>query len=65
MHDFSLLRYSPLIASIEVLGKLPGGWLSGILADTIGYVSLFALGTFLSASFTQLVLPLRRQWSSR
>ncbi len=37
-----------MLATIEVLGKSPGMWFSGLLADTFGYSYLFALGIILS-----------------
>ena len=37
-----------ILASIEVFGKSPGGWASGMIAEGIGYSGLFASGVFLS-----------------
>jgi MFS family permease len=37
-----------MLATIEVIGKSPGMWFSGLLADTFGYYHLFALGIILS-----------------
>ncbi|MEJ5361589.1 MAG: MFS transporter [Spirochaetota bacterium] len=37
-----------ILATIEILGKSPGMWFSGLLADKFGYSYLFALGVFLS-----------------
>lgn len=37
-----------MLATIEVLGKSPGMWFSGLLADTFGYTNLFSLGIILS-----------------
>lgn len=37
-----------ILATIEVLGKSPGMWFSGLLADKFGYSYLFALGIILS-----------------
>ncbi len=37
-----------ILATIEVLGKSPGMWFSGLLADRFGYSYLFASGIFLS-----------------
>ncbi|MGB4270627.1 MAG: MFS transporter [Spirochaetota bacterium] len=37
-----------ILATIEVLGKSPGMWFSGLLADNFGYSYLFAIGVFLS-----------------
>lgn len=46
-----------ILASIEVLGKSPGYWFSGILADAIGYQPLFAIG-LLFAALVLLLVPL-------
>ena len=45
-----------LLASCEVLGKMPAGWLSGYLAGSAGYIAAFAVGTLISALYT-LALP--------
>jgi len=37
-----------ILASVEVLGKSPGAWFSGMLAESLGYSGLFAIGTVLS-----------------
>jgi len=37
-----------MLATIEVIGKSPGMWFSGLVADTFGYSHLFALGIILS-----------------
>lgn len=47
------------LAAIEVWGKLPAAWISGLLADATSYSTLFALATLLSAAFLLLLLPLR------
>ncbi len=44
-----------LLASVEVLGKSPGVWASGALAERIDYAPLFSLGAL---SSVVLVLPL-------
>ncbi|WP_233261552.1 MFS transporter [Vitiosangium sp. GDMCC 1.1324] len=51
-----------LLASVEVLGKSPGGPLAGLLATRLGwsYSNVFLLGTVLSVAFVALLLPLRR-----
>jgi len=49
-----------LLATIEVLGKTPGAWLSGLLADALGFRAVFAIGAALSALFLLMLLPLRR-----
>ncbi|MEM1031395.1 MAG: MFS transporter [Myxococcota bacterium] len=48
------------LATVEVLGKVPGGWLSGYLGDTWGYAPVFALATGLSVAFLGLLVPLHR-----
>ncbi len=48
-----------VLASVEVLGKLPGQMVSGAIASVAGYAALFALGTLLSAAFVPLVSRLR------
>ena len=37
-----------LLAGVEVLGKSPGAWISGPLADTMGYAPVFLTGIALS-----------------
>jgi len=54
-----------VLASVEVLGKSPGSWLSGLLAERVGYAPLFALGTFLSLVFLILLVPLGRREAPR
>jgi PAT family beta-lactamase induction signal transducer AmpG len=53
-----------LLASLEVLGKSPGTWASGALAQALGYTSLFGLGALLSLAFLPLLAPLSRPSSS-
>ncbi len=53
-----------LLASAEVLGKSPGAWLSGALAERIGYAGVFAVGTSLSVAFLAVLAPLRRAASA-
>jgi predicted MFS family arabinose efflux permease len=48
-----------LLATIEVLGKSPGTWASGKLAETMGYGRLFALGAVLSFAVLLVLWPLR------
>jgi PAT family beta-lactamase induction signal transducer AmpG len=50
-----------LLASVEVLGKSPGSWLSGALTEAAGYAGIFAAGAALSLAFLGLLLPLRRR----
>ncbi len=49
-----------LLATVEVLGKAPGAWLSGLLADALGFRAVFAIGAGLSALFLLMLLPVRR-----
>lgn len=51
-----------LLASVEVLGKTPGGPLGGYLNTRLSwsYAHLFLLGTVLSVAFIGLLLPVRR-----
>lgn len=51
-----------LLASVEVLGKTPGGPLGGFLLTRLhwSYAQLFLLGTVLSVAFIGLLLPVRR-----
>lgn len=46
-----------VLAAIEVLGKTPAGWLSGLIAARHGYAALFALATVLSIAFLGLLWP--------
>ncbi len=50
-----------ILAAIEVLGKSPGSWASGWLAEHFGYMELFSLGVVLSVLVLFLYFPLRRQ----
>lgn len=47
-------------AVVEVLGKAPSGWLSGLVADRYGYEPVFALATVLSAAYLLVLIPLHR-----
>jgi MFS transporter, PAT family, beta-lactamase induction signal transducer AmpG len=51
-----------LLASVEVIGKAPGGPLAGLLHDRVGlsYADVFLLGLVLSVAFVALLWPLRR-----
>lgn len=48
-----------LLASVEVLGKSPGGLASGAMADALGYVTVFGIGAVLSLGFLAALVPLR------
>ncbi len=54
-----------LLAAVEVLGKSPSSWLSGVLAESFGYTSVFAFGTSVSLLFLLLLLPLRHGSANR
>jgi MFS family permease len=56
-----------LLASAEVLGKVPGGGLAGVLAQDAGwsYARVFLLGILLSVAFLALLVPLRRHKPER
>jgi MFS family permease len=53
-----------VLAAVEVLGKTPGSWLSGLIAQHTGYASLFALATALSVAFLGLMWPARHGGSA-
>jgi predicted MFS family arabinose efflux permease len=48
-------------AGIEVLGKLPGPWLAGVIADAAGYPALFGLAAGTTAALLVLIVPLGRR----
>lgn len=48
-----------LLATVEVLGKSPGGWSSGFIVDHYGYPALFALAAFLSVAYLAVFPPMR------
>jgi MFS family permease len=48
-----------LLATIEVWGKLPSAWVSGLVTDHTSYAWLFGLSTVLSIAFLGLLVPLR------
>jgi MFS family permease len=49
-----------VLAAIEVLGKSPAAWASGVLAQRLGYSPLFLMGTLLSLAFLGLCAWLLR-----
>jgi len=49
-----------IIAAIEVLGKSPGTWASGLLAERMGYTGLFAAGVILS-SIILFIFPMLKR----
>jgi predicted MFS family arabinose efflux permease len=48
-----------LLATVEVLGKSPGGWVSGVLAERYGYPAVFALAAALSVAYLAVFPPMR------
>ncbi len=48
-----------LLATVEVLGKMPGGFASGLIADRFGYPAVFALGAVLSVAYLAVLPPMR------
>jgi MFS family permease len=53
-----------LLASLEVLGKLPVATLSGVLAARLGYPALFAIGSALCVAFALLARVLSGRLNS-
>lgn len=49
------------LATVEVWGKLPATWISGLITDATSYSVLFGLATVLSAAFLLLLVPLGRR----
>lgn len=49
-----------LLASVELIGKMPGRLLAGALATQLGYTTLFGLGMALSFLFLFLLIPLAK-----
>ena len=50
-----------LLASLEVWGKLPLAGVSGVIAQRLGYPSLFGIATVLCVAFSMLTLGLQRR----
>jgi hypothetical protein len=48
-----------LLASLEVWGKLPLAALSGVIAATLGYPALFAIGSALCVAFSLFLFGIR------
>lgn len=48
------------LATVEVAGKLAAGAISGVVAQSLGYSSLFALATALAVAFLGLLWPVGR-----
>ncbi len=51
-----------VLASVEVWGKAPASWLSGVIAEGFGYAPTFLAGVVLGAAFCIWIGPLSR-WS--
>jgi hypothetical protein len=49
------------LAGLEVLGKFPGGWVSGPLATALGYPATFGLAAALTAALLVTIPPLTRE----
>jgi len=49
-----------IFASIEVFGKSPGALVSGQIAETFGYSTLFAMGTILSLPVLFIITKLKK-----
>lgn len=49
-----------LLATVEVLGKMPGAWFSGVIAEKLGFRALFSIATVLSFAFLLLLIPISR-----
>lgn len=49
-----------LLAAIEVWGKLPSAWISGLVAARTSYATLFGVATALSVAFLGLLRPVAR-----
>lgn len=54
-----------VLASLEVFGKSPGAWLSGALADKLGYQPVFALGVGVSVAYAVFAARMASATSSR
>jgi MFS family permease len=49
-----------LLAAVEVWGKLPAAWASGLITELTSYPFVFGLATVLSLAFLILLVPLAR-----
>jgi MFS family permease len=49
-----------VLAAIEVMGKSPGSFFSGFIAERIGYTGLFSMGVAFSIMILLLYFPLRK-----
>jgi MFS family permease len=50
-----------VLAAIEVMGKSPGSFFSGFIAERLGYTGLFSIGVAFSILVLLLYLPLREE----
>ena len=46
-----------LLASVEVWGKIPAGWISGAITQSTSYGFIFGLAAILSVLFLSLLIP--------
>lgn len=53
-----------LLASVEVMGKMPAAFFSGVVAEALGYRGTFALGTGICLAFFTLLLLVRRRFTA-
>jgi MFS family permease len=49
-----------VLAAVEVLGKFPGAWVSGPIAERFGYPALFGLAAALTGLLLATIIPLGR-----
>lgn len=52
------------LATVEVAGKLAASWVSGFVAQSLGYSSLFAVATTFAVLFLTLLYPISRSQPS-
>jgi MFS transporter, PAT family, beta-lactamase induction signal transducer AmpG len=48
------------LAAVEVVGKFPGGWISGPLATWLGYSATYAIAAGITAGLLLFLIPLGR-----
>jgi MFS family permease len=53
------------LAVVEVLGKSPGAWASGLVADTWGYAGIFGVAAAISVAYLALLVPVSRVTGTR
>jgi MFS family permease len=54
-----------LLASVEVWGKLPAGWVSGAITQATSYSFIFGMAAVLSLLFMSLLIPVGRHEPER